>query len=300
MRIGDLGFPRLDEIGATDGFLQVLVDRFEAEARGDGIALSLHVTADAPALTSAAAKRRVREAVDPEVGAAWTRGVAGVRAHGGSFAAGGPGFALRHASAGAIVTTASGDVVLFLRDVHPAGWNIANGASASVAELADVESVMARELAEELLFVDGDRLLVLGGTERDEIAATVAAWSSALGLGAVERLPVDWLEGPDSLAVTMPDGETTVTEGLHLDVCVEAPGIECARVAVVEVPRTAVPIDGELHGGRLLDRPVGLFAVDELANERPAPRRLYRGGASLGGTPANPLCPITRRLAGVL
>lgn len=298
----DLGLPRLDDVGETEGFLQVAVGGIAGEAREDGgIDFRIRITADTPALPSPSLKSVVHATGNLATGAAWARSADAVRESGGSFSCSGADFALRHASAGAIVRVDRGDTspetLLFLRDIHPEGWNIANGASGSRAELSDIEAVLRREVEEELMFLDGDRLLVVGDPARNaELAAAVRAWRDTLDVASVETIPLRWTPGPDTLTVTDTEGETTVTTGLHVVISVEDFGLECARVATVAVPPSAVPVDGELHAGRLLDRPVGLFAGAALAEPHPRPRAVYRGGRVVDDPGPHPPCPITRRL----
>jgi hypothetical protein len=48
---------------------------------------------------------------------------------------------------------------LFLRDAHPAGWNIANGGANDLQDLLRPASIIERELREELIVLDPDRRL---------------------------------------------------------------------------------------------------------------------------------------------
>jgi hypothetical protein len=45
-------------------------------------------------------------------------------------------------------------VVLFFRDIEPIGWNVGNGASETLAEFDDLNELLTREFAEELMLVD--------------------------------------------------------------------------------------------------------------------------------------------------
>jgi hypothetical protein len=71
----------------------------------------------------------------------------------------GSGYPLRWASAGCLPVVDDGEslwVCLFFRDIFPKGWNVANGASESVAEQWRVEDTLRREFREELLVLDRD------------------------------------------------------------------------------------------------------------------------------------------------
>ena len=287
--------PTLAEARPRGGFLQVVLPRIEGTAlRDGGVAFRVEITSDMPALESPARKALVTEHYDADAVRECERAIARCRDEGRAFAFEAPGFALRHASGGALVRVERcGDSrdLLFLRDIAPEGWNIANGASEDVGELADIESVLRREVAEEVLFRCGDDLLALGDDARhDELALAVELWRERLGTRSMKALPLRWEDGPDTLEVTMPDGRITTTDGLHVIASAADFSLECVRVAAVSVPDDAVPLDGEILDGRLLDRVVALC-------ERPLrPTDVFRSGVPHADVEEQPPCPVTERL----
>ena len=68
-----------------------------------------------------------------------------------------PDFVFRYASGGTLPVLRRGQqeyYCLFYRDVHPIGWNIANGGSDSIDELLNPTMTIRRELHEELIILD--------------------------------------------------------------------------------------------------------------------------------------------------
>jgi hypothetical protein len=80
-----------------------------------------------------------------------------------------------------------------------------------------------------------------------------------------------WMKGPDSLEVTfLDDGpkgverNVTRTSDCYITITADDFGIEVDRVAKMTIDEDAILLDGEIHGSRLLNRPVALFEVDKL------------------------------------
>lgn len=287
--------PTLGSAHPDGGFLQVLLSRLEGAPRaGGGVAFRIELTHEMQALVTSAQKALVTAHFDADTVLACERAIRRCRTEGEAFAYAAEGFALRHASGGALVRLARGGHrhdLLFLRDIAPEGWNIANGASQDAEELARIDDVIRREVEEEVLFHDGRNLYVLGDPSKNlELAHAVARWQERLGTKTVTRRPPSFLEGPDSIEVIMPDGRVTRTEGLHVIASAEDFSLECVRVAEIQIEETAVPLDGEILKGALLDRVVTL-------SERPLqPASYYRGGAPHAHAGTHPPCPVTERL----
>jgi hypothetical protein len=71
-----------------------------------------------------------------------------------------PDFPFRYASGGTLPIVGFENeeyYCFFYREVHPIGWNIANGGCDSLIELLNPLYTVERELREELLIIDGKR-----------------------------------------------------------------------------------------------------------------------------------------------
>lgn len=195
--------------------------------------------------------------------------------------------------------------LVFFRDLRPVGWNLANGASESVAEQAALLQLIERETMEEVVIVANDpgktgpSDVITLELERD---LSVQEARSALA----ERLlkahhdlrrredgfnlrvstlstPVVPLNGPGTIDLI--DGGTRKRAGQYLYVTVDPLdfGIEAIQIAKVHLPEHAYILDGEVIEGnekrkerqRLARRPVGLLSVSFL-------QRCWEESASLG------------------
>jgi hypothetical protein len=311
-------FPSLNQIDEAEagGLLQVLLHDLEVERGEEGLTFSLRLDGREPALRSGADKRRAAAIQNFEEGKRVAAAIDALRTEAA------PGsrrhfrfrdFRPRHASAGAWVRLlgsapdASDEILLVHRDIDPVGWNLINGASASRRELSVVEEVLMRECAEELLFAGEDlRLhgLALPETAPEALAAR-AAWrargfAAATGMrNAAETLPLrrEFVAGPDRLRVIEADGRETLTEGLWCSLQIEDFGLECLRELRIHDAAALRPLDGEMGGGRLLDRRMAQFSSAALAAEFPRPRVSFREGRALSEDPPQiPLCPVVRRM----
>jgi hypothetical protein len=101
---------------------------------------------------------------------------------------------------------------LFYRDAFPVGWNIANGASASIDEMLNPERTILREFGEELFACDhGRRVIYTIGAGNDLAPSslqrrTLDVWGKRRkdrDLSKYERrpTPMKWIEGPDRVRV---------------------------------------------------------------------------------------------------
>lgn len=165
--------------------------------------------------------------------------------------------------------------VLFLRDVDPLGWNLANGGSDTLDELCHPEQTIERELAEELFVVDREQgvryVFTSDGNEiqRVDTRSLLSLWEQrtrqVVGFETflLRRLPLTWVKGPDTLTVIYKNRPYPTT-GCFLNVTVRDLGIEIDRIATMHVPDTATLCDGEILNGQLIDRPIGLFEVGEM------------------------------------
>ena len=187
---------------------------------------------------------------------------------------------------------------LFYREVHPVGWNIANGGSATLHELLHPSETIEREFREELLVAeprDGRRYIfdwnTAGLADHPDFATAWHLWEDVFrkrGFPSLEKmpLPMKWIPGYDSVSVCFTKSQTQgvrefVTSGCILNINAEDFGIEVDRVAKVEVGPNAVLCDGETVPEGLLNRVIGLFEVgsfnEALSNNRDRfePQRVF-------------------------
>jgi hypothetical protein len=279
----------LSKMPADGRLLQVLIDRLTLRRRDKGgVILDVSIKSDHHSVASNAGKRAVKERLDFDEG---RRAIAAIAAFRDDAAESVldislERFVFRHASAGVLPILRRGgvdQVALVHRDIEPEGWNIANGASSNFDELADVNSVMTREFAEEFLMIDAAKRRTIEfplEKENVEIARSRELWAEKLG-GQLERAAFDtaWGMGPDALCVTLPDGRRIATHGLYISFNVDDFGIECSRLVRINVPDGFLPADGEMSGDRLLDRPIGIFSTSLIRSRSALPLRLFRGAA---------------------
>lgn len=189
-------------------------------------------------------------------------------------------FPLRHGNGGAlpVVRIDSTDYFsLFYRDAFPVGWNLANGASDSEAEMGDPGRIVQREFGEELLIVDhnqrclytfdGDPGKVLPGVQ----AVTLQKWKERRpdqNLEGYQRspLPLKWIAGPDRVSARI-RGTLHTSSGYFVNITPEDNAIEFDRIALIHLHGDPVFFDGELSKRRSLNRPIGLFEVGRFAEE---------------------------------
>jgi hypothetical protein len=191
-------------------------------------------------------------------------------------------FFFRYASGGTLVTAEFEDSLkpnryycLFYRDVHPIGWNIANGGTDTRAELLNPHETINRELREELIiadFIKKERYVFAADKSKpfDHPAHEAARrlWKKKFpnrDLNALEAVPVDIkpVPGPDSLRVKMGRDKEIKQSGFYLNINGKDFGIEFDSVATIRnLPWHITLFDGEIDGGKLVNCPVGLFEVE--------------------------------------
>lgn len=191
-------------------------------------------------------------------------------------------FAFRYANGGALPLLKIEGVdyyCLFYREVNPIGWNIANGGSDSWEELVNPVGIIERELREELIILDSahKREYVLRPKDHrltfvPEFIAARELWQKRfphLDFRRFEQVDVcvDWTDGPDFLVVRTGSGEPWTFSGCFLNVNAIDFGIEIDKIASIELNEEVILLDGEIHGGTLLNRPIGLFEVKKLERE---------------------------------
>ncbi|MBD3237027.1 MAG: TIR domain-containing protein [Candidatus Eisenbacteria bacterium] len=169
---------------------------------------------------------------------------------------------------------------LFYRDIHPIGWNIANGGCDSHDELLNPLISAERELREELIVFkpsSGPRWYIFASDagkplDHPDFAVARRLWLERFQIPNPPdpedwQIPLKWSDGPDSLEVCFGDEPPVITRNCFLNVNALDFGIEVDRIARLSIDGEAVLLDGELIQGQVINRPVGLFPVQSVAEE---------------------------------
>ena len=188
------------------------------------------------------------------------------------------GFPFRYASGGTLPVVRIGGTdfyCLFYRDIHPVGWNIANGGCLSRGELMSPLEAAERELREELIILDlaNRRRYVFageGGKPADwpDFSEARRLWSERLGVAVHEFLerptPLKWIDGQDEVSLRSGKHERVLVKGCFLNINALDFGIEIDRIAKLRVDEEAVLLDGEIFHNDPINQIVGLFDVRRL------------------------------------
>lgn len=274
---------------AEDRFLQLLLSKFTL-TRHDGIlgpSFELFVEFDdnTSAIWDQNGKRYLREILTEDKRERFQKSLDEFFAGRGvnPYEVDDPEFFFRYASGGTLVMVEfeggqhpNQYYCFFYRDVHPIGWNIANGGTDTRSELLNPQETIDRELREELIiadFVNRERYVFSADEEKPFDHPTHAAarrlWKRKFpdrDLNALKAVPVNISPqvGPDSLRVKMGGYDKEFRrDGFYLNVNGKDFGIEFDCVATIHgLPRHITLLDGEIDGGRLVNRPLGLFEVE--------------------------------------
>lgn len=265
-------------------FLQVLLTKFSLRRSGrKGAVLSVYFDSDTEAIAARRARNDVRARIpDFEANAARLQKLLDdflVEHEGHELDIDAPDFPFRYVSGGVLPVLHYGGeeyYCLFLRDEYPVGWNIANGGSDTRAELLNPNEVAYRELREELLIVDlrnRFRFVFADGTgkssDRSEFSVAREVWREHFpkydfpNFKEIET-PIIWEDGPDELRIKMGEGPVRTVARCYVNVNALDFGIEVDHVVHLNLTEDATLCDGEIIEGRLLNRVIGLFGVDEL------------------------------------
>jgi hypothetical protein len=277
---------------AEDRYLQILLSNFSISRRRSSTTssfeLSINFDHTTPAIWSQEGKRYLRSILSKDMRKRYQRSLDDFLLKGlgtsDFYHFDNPIFFFRYASGGTlpIITFTEGKIAgdyfcLFYREIHPIGWNIANGGSDSRAELLNPQAIIERELREELIIADFERYnryAFRKDAEKplNDPAHEVARrlWTqrfpSLSGLDVV-KVPIEWQPGPDSLLVKVGNDKSIKRQGFFLNVNGEDFGIEFDKVAKIRLPGTITLFDGEMDGGALLNCPVGLFNVERFSRQ---------------------------------
>jgi hypothetical protein len=298
---------------AEGAFLEVLLSQFRLgrKANDNGVVLEIEFNDATPATWNRTGREAVRGKVlkFDQKAARYQEDLDRILLHdpSGTFHHSDPGFPFRWASAGALPILNIGQdeyYCLFYRDVFPIGWNIANGATDTSAELLDPLQTLEREVGEELVIIDpeGKKRYVLRPDkdtllDRPEFAVFRQLWCEQypkLDISKFQpaQLPLRWERGPDKVNVRA-EVHTKVLNreltGCFVNINARDFGIEVDKIARMTVNDRLVLCDGEVTAHRALNRPVGLFAVrrvqDQIREGRTnfIPDRFFHGGKRYRG-----------------
>lgn len=192
-----------------------------------------------------------------------------------------PAFPFRYGNGGTLPVIRYGNkdyYCMFYREIHPIGWNIANGGAESVSELLNPFATIERELREELIIFDLDKKFqyIFNWSEgrrmdHPDFAIANRVWREIFKKENIEELselplPLKWLSGNDCVKINY-DGHIVEFNDCIVNVNAEDFGIEVDRVAKLSVSEGAVFCDGELINGKLLNQIVGLFDVEKVNSQ---------------------------------
>jgi hypothetical protein len=263
-------------------FLQVLVPGFELSQNGGRQRLVLEIGGDLPFITNRQQREQFRDGLKAASSAKKKLDqdlqVFQERKGRHKLRINCPNWPLRHANGGAlpiVVFNSRKYICLFYREVFPAGWNIANGASDNHLEILEPERTISREFGEELLVACESRQTLYTFNLGKKVSypgyqtAAIAAWDTRFperGYRNYQRTGLDvcWVDGPDTVRVSM-EGTQHTASGVFLNLTTHDNAIEIDRVVYVNLPSGASLLDGEIAEGTNdipVGRIVGLFEFD--------------------------------------
>ena len=262
-------------------FLQVLLTKFSLRRQGSGVHLDVSFGFDTPAVWLRRGKNHIRQRLDDERIDRYNAQLESILLQGRKtyHKHDDPEFPFRFGNGGTLPVIRIGGTdyyCLFYREMHPAGWNIANGGADSLSELLDPTATIERELREELIVVEPHQACryVFAADEgqpadHPDFAIARRIWKEVFRRRNFPDLtekviPLKWLPGNDSLTVQFADQPPTRTDNVLININADDFGIEIDRVAKLEVGPEAILCDGELIRARLLNRVVGLFEVQKV------------------------------------
>src|SRR5580658_446447 len=268
---------------ADSHLLQVLVRKFNLSRRGSGVHATVEFDRDSPAIWRREARVRVRQHLSEEQKRECQEEIdAVIDGKKNAFAFTDYDFPFRHANGGVLPIIQAGDkryYSLFYRETDPIGWNIANGGSDDSDELIDPQQTILRELREELIVVgppstnrrytlfQGDK----GAHNRPEYLKALDLWKGIVGnWPSLDRrrrhdveADIEWEIGPDSVTVLASDYGINEFSNIYVNITTPDCAIEVDRVAILRAPPDFRLLDGEVYGGTLVNRPIGLFETSK-------------------------------------
>ena len=304
---------------AENQFLQVLLTQFRVRPRGRGLDLHVAIDPESPTIWLSEAKRYLMQTLPSERrGELQTRIEKFFETDQESFEHDDQSFPFRFGNGGTLPVVRIKDkdyFCLFFRDAHPMGWNIANGGANNLSDLLHPDSIIERELREELIIAEPEpthgRRYVFDWHDahlRDhpDFALADRLWvdhfrRQNLNIKEEVPLPLKWIPSVDeekldggisaydAVWVSYKDQPPIHTGHGFVNINAEDFGIEFDRIAKLAVGPEAVFCDGEIRDGQLLNRVVGLFSTDRVQASLEDPRaefmpdRLFWGGVERTG-----------------
>ena len=267
---------------ADSHLLQVLISKFNLSRRGSGIHVEFEFDRDSPAIWRREARVAVRRQITEEQKQECQKAVdAVIDGKERTLNFEDSDFPFRHANGGVLPVIQDGDgdyYCLFYRETDPIGWNIANGGSDDSDELIDPLQTVLRELREELIivgpppskvrytFFNGD----IAAHSRPEYLKALDLWRKELkDWPSLDRYrkhdvkaDIRWESAPDSMCILTSDYGIGEAKDLYVNITAKDCAIEVDRVAIIKAPVFYRLLDGEVYGGMLVNRPIGLFKID--------------------------------------
>lgn len=280
---------------AENEFLQVLLTDFRVKSEGKGLELTVKFDGDSPAIWLRKAKSHILQYLPEERRAFYQNHFKElVEKENVNYHHSDKAFPFRFGNGGTLPVARVGDIdyyCLFYRDIHPIGWNIANGGANDLHDLLHPASIIERELREELIVVEplrGRRYIFDWHDARlrdhPDFALANRLWMERFrNMNFPEfkeiPLPLKWvpafdsdIEGEmnrkyDSVVVEFGNNPPVHTGYGLLNITGEDFSIEFDRIAKLAVGSDAIFCDGELIDGQLLNQVVGLFEVQKFNTE---------------------------------
>ncbi len=275
---------------AENEFLQVLVTEFSIKPKGRGLELSVAFAPGSQAIWRRQAKEyldglipgELRKETQTHISEMLKREGTAIRRYSV------PGMPFRFGNGGTLPVVrldGADHYCLFFRDAPPVGWNIANGGANSLHDLLHPDTIIERELREELIIVEPDRgrRYVFEWhdarlRDHSDFAIAHRLWMDRFRQQNHSELreialPLKWMPPLDmdpaiettrcydSISVKYADNRPVHTRHGLITISTEDLGIEFDRIAKLSVGPDAIFCDGELIRGQLLNRVVGLFEV---------------------------------------
>jgi hypothetical protein len=276
---------------AEQDFLEVLVTRFSLKRTDEGSMLEVSFDESTDAIWSREGRNHLRSTIPDfkRKAVSYQKDLDNflVELKGNDYRYNDSEFPFRYISGGTLpIVGYEGKqyFCLFYRGAFPIGWNIANGGSDTRMELLDPMETVERELSEELIIINPeDELRVVfereAGKSPDHPDFAVARrfWQEILckqgrftgkDLSKFEEVlvPLNWLNGSDSLQVNFPDHPIKLIDGYFLNINAQDFGIEVDKVAKIHIGKNDILCDGEVIWGKLLNRPIGLFDINKVVD----------------------------------
>jgi hypothetical protein len=274
---------------AENEFLQVLLTEFNLKSKGKGFELTVKFDENSPTIWLRKAKTYLFKRLPSDRQAFYQKEFNELfKREKVNYDYSDNKFPFRFGNGGTLPIVRVGEIdyyCLFYRDILPIGWNIANGGANNLNELLRPDSIIERELREELIIVDPlqKKRYVFNWhdahlKDHPDFALANRLWQEKFDRMKFPDLteiplPLKWIpasdidhsdisaQNYDSVLVKYGKDIQIPTGYGFLNINGKDFGIEFDRVAKLEVGPNAIFCDGELIEGELLNQVIGLFEV---------------------------------------